>query len=51
MGEVERLLTAALVQIAPIDPAHTTAQHSLREDVAGHWFEKRLVPVPGRSVS
>ncbi|HEY7293923.1 MAG TPA: bifunctional helix-turn-helix transcriptional regulator/GNAT family N-acetyltransferase [Dehalococcoidia bacterium] len=30
MCEVERLLTAALVQIAPIDPAHPHARHCLR---------------------
>lgn len=30
MHEVERLLTAALVQIAPIDPAHPHARHCLR---------------------
>jgi DNA-binding MarR family transcriptional regulator/GNAT superfamily N-acetyltransferase len=34
MGVVERLLTAALVEIAPIDPAHPSAQHCLREYVA-----------------
>jgi DNA-binding MarR family transcriptional regulator/GNAT superfamily N-acetyltransferase len=33
MGEVERLLTAAMVEIAPLDPAHTHAQHCLREYV------------------
>jgi DNA-binding MarR family transcriptional regulator len=31
MGEVERLLTAALVQIAPIDPAHPHTEYCLRE--------------------
>src|SRR5690349_7269754 len=31
MGEVERLLTAALVDIAVIDPAHRHAQHCLQE--------------------
>ncbi len=31
MGEVERLLTAALVQIADVDPAHDQARHCLRE--------------------
>ena len=29
MAEVERLLTAAMVQVAPIDPAHPLAQHCL----------------------
>jgi DNA-binding MarR family transcriptional regulator/GNAT superfamily N-acetyltransferase len=31
MGEVERLLTAAMVDVAPIDPAHPTARHCLSE--------------------
>ena len=31
MGQVERLLSAAMVEIAPIDPAHPHAQHCLRE--------------------
>jgi DNA-binding MarR family transcriptional regulator len=31
MGEVERLLTAALVEINPVDPAHPNAQLCLRE--------------------
>jgi DNA-binding MarR family transcriptional regulator/N-acetylglutamate synthase-like GNAT family acetyltransferase len=30
MADVERLLTAAMVEIAPIDPAHPAAQHCLR---------------------
>jgi DNA-binding MarR family transcriptional regulator/GNAT superfamily N-acetyltransferase len=30
MADVERLLTAAIVDIAPIDPAHPNAQHCLR---------------------
>lgn len=34
MGDVERLLTAALVEIAPIAPTHPHAQHCLREYVA-----------------
>jgi DNA-binding MarR family transcriptional regulator len=29
-AEVERLLTAALVEVAPIDPAHDNARHCLR---------------------
>ncbi|HSS93747.1 MAG TPA: helix-turn-helix domain-containing GNAT family N-acetyltransferase [Candidatus Dormibacteraeota bacterium] len=31
MVDVERLLTAATVEIAPIDPAHPNARHCLRE--------------------
>jgi DNA-binding MarR family transcriptional regulator/GNAT superfamily N-acetyltransferase len=31
MGDVERLLTAASVEVAPADPAHPAAQHCLRE--------------------
>jgi DNA-binding MarR family transcriptional regulator/GNAT superfamily N-acetyltransferase len=31
MAEVERLLTAAMVQISPIDPSHPHAQYCLRE--------------------
>src|SRR5918997_4189052 len=34
MGDVERLLTAALVQVAPADPAHPHARHCLGEYVA-----------------
>jgi GNAT superfamily N-acetyltransferase len=34
MGEVERLLTAAMVRIAPVDPAHPHARHCLREYAA-----------------
>ena len=30
MGEVERLLTAAAVRVAPVDPAHPDARHCLR---------------------
>ena len=30
MGEVERLLTVAMVRIAPLDPAHPHAEHCLR---------------------
>jgi DNA-binding MarR family transcriptional regulator len=33
MGEVERLLTRAMVRIEPLDPAHPHAQHCLREYV------------------
>jgi DNA-binding MarR family transcriptional regulator len=33
MREVERLLTAALVEIGPVDPTHPDAQHCLR-----HYF-------------
>src|SRR5262249_35674789 len=31
MGEVERLLTAALLEVSPADPADPDAQHCLRE--------------------
>jgi DNA-binding MarR family transcriptional regulator/GNAT superfamily N-acetyltransferase len=31
MGDVERLLTTAIVEIAPVDPAHPAAQHCLGE--------------------
>jgi DNA-binding MarR family transcriptional regulator/GNAT superfamily N-acetyltransferase len=31
MAEVERLLTAAMVVIAPVDPAHPDAQHCLQQ--------------------
>ena len=31
MGEVERLLTAAVVEVAPTDPGHPHAKHCLRE--------------------
>jgi DNA-binding MarR family transcriptional regulator/GNAT superfamily N-acetyltransferase len=31
MAEVERLLTAAMVEIAPMDPAHPNARHCLNE--------------------
>ena len=34
MAEVERLLTAAMVRIGPIDPNHPQAQHCQREYVA-----------------
>lgn len=34
MGEVERLLTATLVVVAPVDPATTAARHCLREYAA-----------------
>jgi DNA-binding MarR family transcriptional regulator/GNAT superfamily N-acetyltransferase len=51
MGDVERLLTAAMVRIAPVDPAHPYAQHCLREYAAEldrrfeHGFD------PARSIS
>jgi DNA-binding MarR family transcriptional regulator/GNAT superfamily N-acetyltransferase len=51
MGDVERLLTAAMVRIAPVDPAHPHAQHCLREYAAEldrrfeHGFD------PARSIS
>ncbi len=34
MAEVERLLTAAAVQLAPLDPTHPHAEHCLREYLA-----------------
>lgn len=34
MGEVERLLTAASVEIEPVDPEHPAAQHCLAQYVA-----------------
>jgi DNA-binding MarR family transcriptional regulator/GNAT superfamily N-acetyltransferase len=34
MGEVERLLTAAMVRIEPLDPEHPHARHCLREFAA-----------------
>jgi DNA-binding MarR family transcriptional regulator/GNAT superfamily N-acetyltransferase len=34
MGEIERLLTAAMVEIAPIDPADPRARHCVREYAA-----------------
>jgi DNA-binding MarR family transcriptional regulator/GNAT superfamily N-acetyltransferase len=51
MGDVERLLTAAMVQIATVDPGDPHAQHCLREYVVeldrrfAHGFD------PGRSIS
>jgi DNA-binding MarR family transcriptional regulator/GNAT superfamily N-acetyltransferase len=46
MGEVERLLTAALVEIDGIDPAHRDAQHCLREYFAelDHRFDTGFDP-------
>jgi GNAT superfamily N-acetyltransferase len=46
MGEVERLLTAALVEIKPADPAHRDAQHCLREYFVelGRRFETGFDP-------
>jgi DNA-binding MarR family transcriptional regulator/GNAT superfamily N-acetyltransferase len=51
MGEVERLLTAAMVQIGPLDPAHPHAQHCLREYVAE--LDRRFAGGfdPARSIS
>ncbi|HEX9095555.1 MAG TPA: helix-turn-helix domain-containing GNAT family N-acetyltransferase [Candidatus Dormibacteraeota bacterium] len=31
MADVERLLTASMIEVAPIDPAHTSARHCLLE--------------------
>lgn len=46
MGEVERLLTAALVVIDVVDPAHHDAQHCLREYFAelGRRFDTGFEP-------
>src|SRR5215207_7914952 len=46
MGEVERLLTAALVEIESVDPAHRDAQHCLREYFAelDHRFDTGFDP-------
>jgi DNA-binding MarR family transcriptional regulator/GNAT superfamily N-acetyltransferase len=51
MGEVERLLTAAMVRVAPIDPTHPHAQHCLREYVAE--LDRRFAGGfdPARSIS
>jgi DNA-binding MarR family transcriptional regulator/N-acetylglutamate synthase-like GNAT family acetyltransferase len=46
MGEVERLLTAALVEMESVDPAHRDAQHCLREYFAelDHRFDTGFDP-------
>ncbi len=46
MSEVERLLTAALVELDPVDPASQHAQHCLREYFAelDHRFEAGFDP-------
>ena len=46
MADVEKLLTAAMVGIAPIDPAHPYAQHCLREYFAelDHRFDTGFDP-------
>jgi DNA-binding MarR family transcriptional regulator/GNAT superfamily N-acetyltransferase len=51
MGDVERLLTAAMVQVAPLDPDHPHAQHCLREYAAE--LDRRFAQGfdPGRSIS
>jgi DNA-binding MarR family transcriptional regulator/GNAT superfamily N-acetyltransferase len=50
MAEVERFLTAAMVEVAPVDPAHPTARHCLREYFSelDHRFETGFDP--GRSI-
>ena len=52
MGEVERLLTAAMVDIAPVDPAHPHARHCVREYVAelGRRFPGGFDPDRSRRV-
>jgi DNA-binding MarR family transcriptional regulator len=51
MGEVERLLTPAMVRIAPVDPAEPHARHCLREYVAE--LDRRFAGGfdPARSIS
>lgn len=46
MEEVERLLTAGMVEIAPTDPAHPDARHCIAEYFAelGRRFEEGLDP-------
>jgi DNA-binding MarR family transcriptional regulator/GNAT superfamily N-acetyltransferase len=51
MGEVERLLTVAMVRIEPLDPAHPHAQHCLREYVAELDRRFRGGFDPARSIS
>jgi len=52
MGEVERLLTAAMVQIAPADPADPRARHCVREYSAelGRRFPGGFDPARSRQV-
>jgi GNAT superfamily N-acetyltransferase len=47
MTEVERLLTAAMVQVKPVDPAHPDAEHCLRAYFAelDRRFETGFDPV------
>ena len=51
MADVERLLTAALVRIEPLDPEHRDARHVLREYAAE--LDRRFPQGfdPGRSIS
>jgi DNA-binding MarR family transcriptional regulator/GNAT superfamily N-acetyltransferase len=51
MGEVERLLTVAMVRVLPLDPAHPHAKHCLREYVAE--LDRRFAGGfdPARSIS
>ncbi len=51
MGDVERLLTAAIVEIAPIDPLHPDAQHCLTPVLrrARHTVRDRLRPAAEHS--
>lgn len=52
MGEVERLLTAALVEVVAIDPAHRHAQHCLHEYYAelDRRFDAGFDPAVSRKV-
>jgi ribosomal protein S18 acetylase RimI-like enzyme len=51
MAEVERLLTAAMVRIAPVDPAHPHARHCMRAYASE--LDRRFDGGfdPGRSIS
>src|ERR1700674_5037942 len=46
MADVERLLTAAMVEVAPIDPAHPNAQHCLHAYFSelDHRFDRGFDP-------
>jgi ribosomal protein S18 acetylase RimI-like enzyme len=57
MADVERLLTASMVEVAPIDPAHPDAQQCLRSYFAeldrrfdGGFDAARSTPVPAEEL-
>jgi DNA-binding MarR family transcriptional regulator/ribosomal protein S18 acetylase RimI-like enzyme len=57
MADVERLLTASMVEIAALDPADPSARHCLREYAAeldrrftGGWDPARSIPVDPREL-